>query len=245
MLSAQVPLVNALQAAIDSGNMSAALTAYVHSRPLYEQIEVSSAIPLHHIFLHAFPAKRQGASCRQAAVEGCQNPTPCWTRQIQARPNQPRARCSVFLPPPASRGQMWYKMEHSLLHRVRIEFDRLCVLYCRCWRVHSLRRTLTSMRAPTGSPREKRMRTSRVSTKSNAHSTGVLMLTSRHCKLNISDRQASHVAWIATALQLFSSACCPHRLVRLGNFLLGSCPACMNYTWSGFVHGTAVSDLKQ
>ncbi len=27
------------------------------------------------LFLHAFPAKRQGASCRQAAVEGCQNPT--------------------------------------------------------------------------------------------------------------------------------------------------------------------------
>ena len=36
--------------------------------------------------------------------KGCQNPTPCWTRQIQARPNQPWARCSVFIPPPASRG---------------------------------------------------------------------------------------------------------------------------------------------
>ena len=36
--------------------------------------------------------------------KGCQNTTPCWTRQIQARPNQPWARCSVFIPPPASRG---------------------------------------------------------------------------------------------------------------------------------------------
>ena len=45
------------------------------------------------LLLHAFPAKRQGASCRQAAVKGCHNPTPCWTRQIQARPNQPWARC--------------------------------------------------------------------------------------------------------------------------------------------------------
>ena len=35
--------------------------------------------------------------------KGCQNPTP---RQIQARPNQPWARCSVFIPPPASRGQL-------------------------------------------------------------------------------------------------------------------------------------------
>ena len=48
--------------------------------------------------------KRQGASCRQAASKGCQMPTPCWTRQIQARPNQPWARCSVIVPPPASKG---------------------------------------------------------------------------------------------------------------------------------------------
>ncbi len=58
------------------------------------------------LILHAFAAKRQGASCRQAAVEGCHNPTPCWTRQIQARHNQPWARCSVFISPPASRGQL-------------------------------------------------------------------------------------------------------------------------------------------
>ena len=44
--------------------------------------------------------------CRQAACESCQNPTPCWTRQIQARPNQPWARCSIFVPPLASRGQL-------------------------------------------------------------------------------------------------------------------------------------------
>ena len=43
--------------------------------------------------------------CRQAACKSCQIPTPCWTRQIQARPNQPWARCSVLVPPPASRGQ--------------------------------------------------------------------------------------------------------------------------------------------
>lgn len=38
--AAQVPLIAALQAAISSGNLTAARTAYVHSRPLYEQIEV-------------------------------------------------------------------------------------------------------------------------------------------------------------------------------------------------------------
>jgi hypothetical protein len=44
---------------------------------------------------------RLQASCSK----GCQDPTPCWSRQIQARPNQPWAWCSVFIPPPASRGQ--------------------------------------------------------------------------------------------------------------------------------------------
>ena len=41
--------------------------------------------------------------CRQAAV---QNPSPCWTRQIQARPNQPWAGCSVCntATPPAGDG---------------------------------------------------------------------------------------------------------------------------------------------
>ncbi len=46
--------------------------------------------------------------CRQAAVKGCQNPTPCRAPQIQARPNQPWARCSVFVPPPASRAYTCY-----------------------------------------------------------------------------------------------------------------------------------------
>ena len=41
-----------------------------------------------------------------SCCKGYQNPTPCWTRQIQARPNQPRVRCSVFIPPPASRGHI-------------------------------------------------------------------------------------------------------------------------------------------
>ncbi len=57
------------------------------------------------ITVHTVPAKRQGTSCRQAAVTGCHNPSPCWTRQIQARPNQPWTRCSVLIPPPTSRGQ--------------------------------------------------------------------------------------------------------------------------------------------
>ena len=49
------------------------------------------------LLLHASPTKRE-ARCvlRHAAVKGCQVPSPCWTRQIQVRPNQP---------PPASRGQ--------------------------------------------------------------------------------------------------------------------------------------------
>ena len=38
----------------------------------------------HYLLSHDCPAKRQGASFRQAAVGGCHNPTPCWTRQIQA-----------------------------------------------------------------------------------------------------------------------------------------------------------------
>ena len=51
------------------------------------------------------PKERQGASCRQVTGKGCQVPAPCWTRPIQGRPNQPWARCSVFMPPPATRGQ--------------------------------------------------------------------------------------------------------------------------------------------
>ncbi len=45
------------------------------------------------------------ASCRQAAVEGCHNPTPCWAHQIQARPNQWWAWRSILSPSPANRGQ--------------------------------------------------------------------------------------------------------------------------------------------
>ena len=44
---------------------------------------------------------RLQTSCRNC----CQNPTPCWPRQIQARHNQPWVRCSVFILPPASQGQ--------------------------------------------------------------------------------------------------------------------------------------------
>ena len=52
------------------------------------------------LFLHRGKVRLQ-TSCSK----GCQNPTPCWTRQIQARPNHLWARCSVFISPPASRGR--------------------------------------------------------------------------------------------------------------------------------------------
>lgn len=48
--------------------------------------------------------KRQGASCSNAADSGCQIPARRWTRQVQARRSQPWARCTVFIPLPASRG---------------------------------------------------------------------------------------------------------------------------------------------
>ncbi len=51
------------------------------------------------LFLHAFPAMRKGMSCRQAALKGCHNCTPCWTRQTQKRPDQRWARCSVLYRP--------------------------------------------------------------------------------------------------------------------------------------------------
>jgi hypothetical protein len=40
---------------------------------------------------------------RSCSPKAATNPTPCWTRHVQAWPNQPWARCSLFLPPPASR----------------------------------------------------------------------------------------------------------------------------------------------
>ena len=61
------------------------------------------------IIKHAFPATgNQGRCvCRQAAGTGCQISTSYWTRQIKARANQLRARCSLLKPPPLSRGQIW------------------------------------------------------------------------------------------------------------------------------------------
>ncbi len=38
----------------------------------------------HSVISQALPAKTQGASCRQAAAEGCHSPIPGWTRKIQA-----------------------------------------------------------------------------------------------------------------------------------------------------------------
>ncbi len=56
------------------------------------------------LFLKEVSARRQGASCRQAAVEGCHIPTPYWTRQILAGPNLPWARMLSNYNAPASRG---------------------------------------------------------------------------------------------------------------------------------------------
>ena len=60
----------------------------------------------YHYHYTLFLPKARNVCSRQAAVEGRQNPTPCWTRQIQARPHQPWARCSVFILPLASRGHI-------------------------------------------------------------------------------------------------------------------------------------------
>ena len=68
------------------------------------------------LLLHAFPAyMRQGASADKLQSRATTYPTPCWIRQIQARPNQPWARCSVFLPPPASRGQLKLKYAYEAI----------------------------------------------------------------------------------------------------------------------------------
>jgi hypothetical protein len=50
--------------------------------------------------LHGDKVRLQ-TSCSPRAVS---NPTPCWTCQIQARPNQPWAQCSLLLYRPPSAG---------------------------------------------------------------------------------------------------------------------------------------------
>ena len=77
-------------------------------------LHISFSILSSFLFLSAFPANWQGSSCRQAAVKGCHNPAPCWTHQILARPNQPWARNSVFVPPLASRGHWLYIVQLHL-----------------------------------------------------------------------------------------------------------------------------------
>jgi hypothetical protein len=57
------------------------------------------------VYFYAFFLPR-GKVRLQTSCKGCHNPTPHWTRQIQARPNQPWARCSVITPPPAGRGRV-------------------------------------------------------------------------------------------------------------------------------------------
>ena len=51
----------------------------------------SSAFKVHcwYCTSSSFSCPEVACVCRQAACKGCQNPTGCWTRQIQVRPNQP------------------------------------------------------------------------------------------------------------------------------------------------------------
>ena len=64
-------------------------------------------------------------ACRQAASKGSHNPTPHWTRQIQARSNQPWAQYSVYVPAPASRGQIvaWGQVKSTNLVGLRAAGD--------------------------------------------------------------------------------------------------------------------------
>ena len=72
------------------------------------------------LLLHAFPA-RSKVRLQTSCSKGCQNPlmdSPLASRQIQARPNQPWARCSVFIPPPASRGHRAQTMPILILQEI-------------------------------------------------------------------------------------------------------------------------------
>ena len=74
-------------------------TILCESSPVSSNLQVLRIMRMiiHHChYTLLLPTKVRGVR-RQAAGKGCQNPTPCSTRQIQARPNQPWALCS----PPA------------------------------------------------------------------------------------------------------------------------------------------------
>ena len=61
--------------------------------------------PMPFLLLHAVPAKRGKVRLPTSCKQRLPNPTPCWTGQFQAVHNYSWARCSVFIPPPASQGQ--------------------------------------------------------------------------------------------------------------------------------------------
>jgi hypothetical protein len=63
------------------------------------------ALILYYYIITRFVLPRSKVRLLTSCGKGCQVPTHCWPRQIQARPNQPWARCSVFIPPPAGRGR--------------------------------------------------------------------------------------------------------------------------------------------
>ena len=75
--------------------------------------------------------QRQGACADKLQVKAATHPTPGWTRQIQERPNQPWARCSKFVPPPASRGPACTgQSQHSKRQQVLYRSSKLRSLSC-------------------------------------------------------------------------------------------------------------------
>ena len=57
------------------------------------------------LLLHAFPAKRQGASCKQAAVKGCHNPPLVGLAISKQDPtNRGHGAQYLYRPPPARAG---------------------------------------------------------------------------------------------------------------------------------------------
>ncbi len=68
------------------------------------------------VILHAFPTRGK-VRLQTNYRERCHSHTPNLTRQIQARHNKPWAQCSVFVPPPASRG-------------LALQSPKLCFLHC-------------------------------------------------------------------------------------------------------------------
>ncbi len=98
-------LLLALGALDADGALSKPLGAQLVRLPLepaFGKVCARMALPLHPwdiiiiLLLHAFPANRQGTSCRQAELHDAIILLLDGLAQIQARPNQPWARCSEF-----------------------------------------------------------------------------------------------------------------------------------------------------